>query len=156
MYAVIETGGKQYKVGVGDRLKVEKLSAEAGASVNMDRVLMVADGENIATGSAVDDSSVTATVIAHGKAGKIKVFKMKRRKNYRRTQGHRQDFTEIQITGIGDTQMPVKAVGEEAITEIRSEELAQGESPDPDSSIDETGAEQNGFEETEKAGTGES
>ena len=156
MYAVIETGGKQYKVGIGDRLKVEKLSAEAGASVNMDRVLMVADGENIATGPAANNSPVTATVIAHGKAGKIKVFKMKRRKNYRRTQGHRQDFTEIQITGIGDTQMPVKAVGEGAMAEIGSEESVQGDSLNLDSSIDEAGQEKDRFEETEKAGTGES
>ncbi len=150
MYAVIETGGKQYKVGVGDRLRVEKLSAEAGASVNMDRVLMVADGEKIITGSSAGDRPVTATVIAHGKAGKIKVFKMKRRKNYRRTQGHRQDFTEIQITGIGDTQAPVKAVGEEALVETG------GDRPDSGSSMGETGPEPDRFEEAQKTDTGES
>ncbi len=102
MYAVIETGGKQYKVAVGDKLKVEKLSAAAGDSVNLERVLMIADGESITVGAPIVASPVTATVVSHGKARKIKVFKMKRRKNYRRTQGHRQQFTEIEITGIGE------------------------------------------------------
>ena len=101
MYAVIETGGKQYKVAIGDKLKVEKIAASEGDSVNIDRVLMVSDGENVTVGSPVVESPVTATVVSQGKAGKIKVFKMKRRKNYRRTQGHRQLFTEIEITGIG-------------------------------------------------------
>jgi large subunit ribosomal protein L21 len=104
MYAVIETGGKQYKVAIGDKLKVEKLTAAEGDSVNLDRVLMIADGENITVGAPVVESAVTATVVSHGKARKIKVFKMKRRKNYRRTQGHRQLFTEIEITGIGDAK----------------------------------------------------
>ena len=106
MYAIIETGGKQYKVAVGDKLTVEKLAAEAGASVafagEFGRVLMVADGEAIKVGSPASDIKVSATVLGHGKDGKIRVFKMKRRKHYRRTQGHRQPFTEIQITAIGD------------------------------------------------------
>ncbi len=106
MYAVVETGGKQYKVAIGDKLKVEKLMAEEGTSVDLGRVLMVADGDDIRVGAPTLDTSVSATVIAHGRAKKIRVFKMKRRKNYRRTQGHRQSFTEIEITGIGD----VKAV----------------------------------------------
>ena len=101
MYAVVETGGKQYRVAVGDKLKVEKIAAEEGESINLGRVLMVSDGENVTVGSPDLDTPVTATVVAQGKAAKIKVFKMKRRKNYRRTQGHRQDYTEIEITGIG-------------------------------------------------------
>lgn len=102
MYAVIETGGKQYKVAVGDKLKVEKLAADAGASVELARVLMVADGEQITLGAPAAETSVSATVLAHGRGRKIRVFKMKRRKHYRRTQGHRQPYTEIQITAIGN------------------------------------------------------
>lgn len=120
MYAVIETGGKQYKVAVGDKLKVEKLAVAEGDSTNLERVLMIADGDQITVGSPVLESAVTATVVAHGKAKKIKVFKMKRRKNYRRTQGHRQAFTEIEITGIGDASSssvtPKKAVLKKAVS----------------------------------------
>ena len=108
MYAVIETGGKQYKVAVGDKLRVEKLAADEGASVELGRVLMVADGENIALGSPAAETPVSATVLAHGRRGKIRVFKMKRRKHYRRTQGHRQSYTEIQITAIGDDKAGAK------------------------------------------------
>ena len=102
MYAVIETGGKQYKVAVGDKLKVEKIPVAEGDSVSIDRVLMVSDEDEVAVGSPLVDSQVNATVLSHGKLRKIKVFKMKRRKNYRRTQGHRQSYTEIEITGIGN------------------------------------------------------
>ena len=101
MYAVVETGGKQYKVAIGDKLKVEKLAAEEGASIDLDRVLMVADGDNVQVGQPLVETAVSATVVSHGRGDKIKVFKMKRRKNYRRTQGHRQSYTEIEITGIG-------------------------------------------------------
>ena len=104
MYAVVETGGKQYKVIVGDRLKVEKLSVAEGSVIDLERVLMVSDGEHATVGAPVVEIPVTATVLSHGKRNKIKVFKMKRRKNYRRTQGHRQLFTEIQITRIGDEE----------------------------------------------------
>lgn len=114
MYAVIETGGKQYKVAVGDKLKVEKLIADEGTSVELDRVLMVADGENITVGSPVLGTAVSATVLAHGRGDKIRVFKMKRRKNYRRTQGHRQAYTEIEITGIGDEIAAAERAGEES------------------------------------------
>ena len=101
MIAVIETGGKQYKVSVGDKLKVEKLVAEAGQDVSIDRVLMVADGDNVSVGKpVVEGSAVTAKVLSHGKHDKIKVFKMKRRKGYRKTQGHRQQYTELEITAI--------------------------------------------------------
>lgn len=101
MIAVIETGGKQYKVAVGDKVKVEKLAAEAGEELALGRVLMVADGDNVSVGKpVVEGSSVTAKVLNHGKHDKIKVFKMKRRKGYRKTQGHRQQYTELEITAI--------------------------------------------------------
>jgi large subunit ribosomal protein L21 len=115
MYAVIESGGKQYRVAIGDKLKVEKLTATEGDSVNLDRVLMIADGDDVTVGSPLVESPVTATVVSHGKRDKIKVFKMKRRKNYRRTQGHRQTYTEIEITGIGGAAAaPKKAVAKKA------------------------------------------
>lgn len=101
MYAVIKTGGKQYRVEVGSKLKVETLSAEAGSEILLDQVLMVADGENIATGKPLlDQAKVNATVIGHGRHDKVRIFKMRRRKHYQKHQGHRQNYTEIQITGI--------------------------------------------------------
>ncbi|MGG7055483.1 50S ribosomal protein L21 [Nitrosomonas sp. ANs5] len=101
MYAVIKTGGKQYRVEVGNKLKVETLSAEAGSEILLDQVLMVADGENIATGKPLlDQAKVNATVIGHGRHDKVRIFKLRRRKHYQKHQGHRQNYTEIQITGI--------------------------------------------------------
>jgi len=101
MYAVVETGGKQYRVAIGDVLRVEKLDAEAGASVNFDKVLMVADGDKLRVGAPlVSGAAVTATVKGHGRADTIRVFKFRRRKHFRKTQGHRQHYTEIEITGI--------------------------------------------------------
>ncbi len=114
MYAVIESGGKQYRVAIGDKVKVEKLAASAGDSVNLDRVLMIADGDSVSVGAPLLESPVTATVVSHGKASKIKVFKMKRRKNYRRTQGHRQDYTELEISAIGGASATEKAVAKES------------------------------------------
>ena len=101
MYAVIKSGGKQYRVAVGDVLRVESLSAESGATVELEDVLMVADGDNIQVGSPTLDTKVTATVRGHGRGDKVNVFKFRRRKNYRRTQGHRQNYTELEITAIG-------------------------------------------------------
>lgn len=101
MYAVIETGGKQYRVGVGDVIRVEKLEAEAGDNVSLSQVLMVNNNGEVRVGSPVlPGASVTAKVRAHGRGDKVHIFKMRRRKNYRRNQGHRQDFTEIEITAI--------------------------------------------------------
>ena len=101
MYAVILTGGKQYRVSEGDTLKVEKLVAEAGADVELDRVLMVADGDAVKVGKPyLDGGKVTATVMAHGRADKVHIVKFRRRKHHLKRQGHRQWFTEIQITGI--------------------------------------------------------
>ncbi len=101
MYAVIVTGGKQYRVREGDRLRIEKLSAPAGERVEFDRVLMVSDGEEVKVGRPyLDGGRVSATVSAHGRGEKIDVLKFRRRKNYLRRMGHRQDFTEVTITGI--------------------------------------------------------
>jgi len=107
MFAVIETGGKQYKVAVGDKLKVEKLAVDAGASLRP-RVLLVANGGGIDAGAPTAKTAVSATVLSHGRGEKIRVFKMKRRKGYRRTIGHRQSYTEIQITAIGDENLADK------------------------------------------------
>ncbi|MEW5790135.1 MAG: 50S ribosomal protein L21 [Pseudomonadota bacterium] len=101
MYAVIETGGKQYKVAVGDSLRVEKLDGEEGSEVTLSRVLMVGNGETVQVGKPLlDGAKVTAVVAAQGRGEKIRIFKMRRRKHYRKSQGHRQYFTELKITGI--------------------------------------------------------
>ncbi|HEY7758206.1 MAG TPA: 50S ribosomal protein L21 [Burkholderiales bacterium] len=101
MYAVIKTGGKQYRVSAGEKLKVESLPADVGAEVTLDQVLMVADGDNVTMGTpTLAGASVKATVLGHGRGEKVKIFKMRRRKHYRKTQGHRQNYTEIQISGI--------------------------------------------------------
>jgi large subunit ribosomal protein L21 len=101
MYAVIETGGKQYRVAVGDKVKVEKLAAAEGESVDLDRVLMIQDGSNVQVGTPTLESKVSAKVVSQGRGDKIRIFKMKRRKHYRKQAGHRQDYTELEITGIG-------------------------------------------------------
>jgi large subunit ribosomal protein L21 len=101
MYAVFKTGGKQYRATTGDILKVEKIEAEKGATVELDQVLMVGEGEDVKIGAPyLEGGKVTATVVDHGRREKIKVIKFKRRKNYRRQMGHRQYFTQIEITGI--------------------------------------------------------
>ncbi len=101
MYAVVVTGGKQYRVAPGDVLKVEKLDAEEGSTIELDRVLMVADGDDVKVGTPVlEGTRVTARVRSHGRGEKIRIIKMRRRKHYRKTQGHRQHYTEIEITGV--------------------------------------------------------
>lgn len=101
MYAIIETGGKQYRVQEGDVLFLEKLPAEDGQNVVFDKVLAVSDGDNFKVGTpVVDGASVTAKVLGHGKGKKIIVFKYKPKKNYRRKQGHRQPYTKVQIEKI--------------------------------------------------------
>lgn len=101
MYAVIKTGGKQYKVTVGEKLKVEQIPAELDSQIVLEEVLMVADGENVQIGAPlVAGAKVTATVVAHGRGEKVRIFKMRRRKHYQKRQGHRQNFTEIRIDAI--------------------------------------------------------
>ena len=101
MYAIIETGGKQYKVSEGDVIFIEKLEVTEGESITFDKVLVLADGENVNFGApTVAGATVTAKVEKQGKAKKIYVFKMKRKKNYRRKKGHRQPFTKVTIEKI--------------------------------------------------------
>ena len=101
MYAVIKSGGKQYKVEKGDKLKVEKLDTEAGKNVKISDVLMLVDGDNVTVGTPlVKGAKVTAKVESHGRGPKIKVVKFRRRKQYRKQMGHRQAYTEISITDI--------------------------------------------------------
>ncbi len=101
MYAVIKTGGKQYKVAPGEKLKIEQIPADVGAAVTLDQVLMVGDGATVRLGQPViAGASVTATVLAHGRGDKVTIFKMRRRKHYQKHQGHRQGYTELQIDGI--------------------------------------------------------
>lgn len=101
MYAVIKTGGKQYRIQVGEKLKVEQIEAQNGSELILDQVLMIADGEKISMGNPlVEGASVSATVLGQGRHDKIRIFKMRRRKHYQKHQGHRQNYTEIQITGI--------------------------------------------------------
>ena len=101
MFAVIVTGGKQYRVQEGQTLKVEKLIAEAGANVDFDRVLLVSNGDDIKVGApVVDGAKVSAEVVSHGRGDKVKILKFRRRKHSMKRQGHRQWFTEVKITGI--------------------------------------------------------
>lgn len=101
MYAVIETGGKQYRVSSGEKLKVEQLAADIGSQITIDKVLMVADGDKISIGKPlVNGAKVQATVINHGRGEKVKIFKLRRRKHFKKQQGHRQNFTEIQVDQI--------------------------------------------------------
>ena len=101
MFAVLNTGGKQYKVSQGDLIKVEKLERDVGDKVTLSQVLMVGQGEDVEVGSPyVSNCEVTGEVVEQGKGAKIIVFKKKRRKGYRRKNGHRQRFTQLKITEI--------------------------------------------------------
>ncbi len=100
MYAVIETGGKQYRVTPGEQLEIETLAGEVGADVEFGRVLAVVDGDTVTAGSAVEAARVTATITAHGRGEKVIVFKFKRKKQYRRTIGHRQNFTRVKVNEV--------------------------------------------------------
>lgn len=101
MYAIIATGGKQYRVKEGEKLRVEKLSAEVGDKIELDQVLLVGEGEDVKIGAPyLKGAKVTATVAANGRADKVKIIKFRRRKHHRKQMGHRQSYTEIEITGI--------------------------------------------------------
>jgi large subunit ribosomal protein L21 len=101
MYAVIRTGGKQYRVSAGQSLRVEKLDVEAGAEMVIAEVLMVGEGDEVTIGAPlVSGAAVKATVVSQGKGDKVRIFKMRRRKHYRKSQGHRQPYTEIRIDSI--------------------------------------------------------
>jgi large subunit ribosomal protein L21 len=101
MYAVIKTGGKQYKVAAGEKIKVEQIAADVGQEIVIDQVLAVGEGSELKVGTPlVLGASVTVTVISHGRGDKIRIFKMRRRKHYQKRQGHRQNYTELQIGAI--------------------------------------------------------
>ena len=101
MYAVINAGGKQYRVASVEKLKIETVAAEVGSEIVIDQVLMVADGDKVTLGTPVlAGASVKAKVLSHGRGDKVRIFKMRRRKHYRKSQGHRQNYTEIEILGI--------------------------------------------------------
>ena len=102
MYAVVKTGGKQYRVTAGEKLKIEQIPAEVGSEIVLDQVLLVADGEAVTVGTPlVNGAHIKAKVVSQGRGEKVLIFKMRRRKHYRKSQGHRQNYTEIEILGIG-------------------------------------------------------
>jgi large subunit ribosomal protein L21 len=101
MYAVIKTGGKQYKVAAGEKIKIEQIAADVGQEITIDQVLAIGAGADLMVGTPlVAGASVVATVVAHGRHDKVRIFKMRRRKHYQKRQGHRQNFTEIQIGAV--------------------------------------------------------
>ena len=100
MYAVIKTGGKQYRVSSGETLKIETIPGEVGSAIVLDKVLMLADGEQLKVGKPLLlGATVQATIISNGRGDKVRIFKMRRRKHYQKNQGHRQNYTEIRIDG---------------------------------------------------------
>ena len=126
MYAIIETGGKQVRVEPGLRLRVDHLAGEAGDSVSLDNVLLISDDEGTRVGTPhLSDTPVVAKIVGHGKEKKVRVIKMKRRKNYRRTHGHRQQYTEIEVMSIGasteiETAIPVAPDNDQIETQEQS------------------------------------
>ncbi len=132
MYAVIKTGGKQYRVSPGDVLKVETLTAEVGTSINFEEVLMISDGEKLTVGTPlVASAKVAATVIAHGRAKKVEIIKFRRRKHHQKRTGHRQNFTQVQIQNINGKGKPEKVMApktEEVIAEAKEASLVASKS----------------------------
>jgi large subunit ribosomal protein L21 len=101
MYAVVKTGGKQYRVSAGEKLRIEQITADVGQEILLEEVLLVADGDALKMGTPlVSGAKVKAKVLKHGRGDKVQIFKMRRRKHYRKSQGHRQNYTEIEILGI--------------------------------------------------------
>jgi large subunit ribosomal protein L21 len=101
MYAVIKTGGKQYRVAAGEKIKVEQIAADVGQEITIDQVLAIGNGADLKVGTPlVAGASVKATVVAHGKHDKVRIFKMRRRKHYQKHGGHRQTFTELEIGAV--------------------------------------------------------
>lgn len=107
MYAIIKTGGKQYRVSPGEKLRVESLAVAEGESVNFDQILMVADGDNVSVGNPLlSDAVVTGKVLSHGRGDKVRIIKFRRRKHHRKQMGHRQNFTELEIVSINGVTAP--------------------------------------------------
>ena len=120
MYAVVATGGKQYRVAVSDILRFEKLDAKTEDTVVFDKVLLVVDGENVKMGSPyINDLNVYGEVLGHGRGKKIEIIKFKRRKHHMKRMGHRQDYTEVKITGIGEDKRTVTEASEVKDTEVQ-------------------------------------
>ena len=124
MYAVIETGGKQYRVKEGDIIRVEKLIVEAGEKITFDRVLMAGDGAELQIGQPYVDTKVFGEVIENGKGKKVIIFKYKAKKDYRKKQGHRQPYTMIEITGIGTDNGRKAPVAETVETEKKTASMS--------------------------------
>ncbi len=119
MYAVIKTGGKQYRVAAGDKIRVEQIPADIGAEITIDQVLAVGAGDQLSVGAPlVSGATVSATVLSQGRGEKIRIFKMRRRKHYRKQQGHRQNYTELFIgriaSALGETRAEIGAAGDSA------------------------------------------
>ncbi len=131
MYAVIESGGKQHRVEEGQVLKLEKLDASTGDSINFDKVLMIGEGAGVKIGKPYVEGSVTAEVISHGRGDKVSIIKFRRRKHHMKRQGHRQWFTEVKITGISEGKAaPVaKAAKAKATDEDASAKAAARKAP---------------------------
>ena len=121
MYAVIKTGGKQYRVAVGDKLKVESLNAQEGDTVTLDEVLMIGDGDKLQVGTPTLDASVQATVLSNGRGKKLRIVKFRRRQNSRTRTGHRQNFTELEITAIGGKGAAKKPAAKKAAAPKKAE-----------------------------------
>jgi large subunit ribosomal protein L21 len=101
MYAIIKSGGKQYRVKAGEQVRVEALAAEVGSTVSLEEVLLVGAGDGVKVGAPlVSGAKVKATVVSHGRDDKVRIFKLRRRKHYQKTQGHRQSYTELRIDDI--------------------------------------------------------
>ncbi len=114
MYAVFRSGGKQYKAEKGDRLKLEKIEAEEGAAIEFDQVLLIGEGGNVKVGTPlVSGGKVKAKVVAQGKRKKVDIIKFRRRQNYMRHKGHRQLFTEVEVTGINGAPRKTKAAADD-------------------------------------------
>jgi large subunit ribosomal protein L21 len=132
MYAVIKTGGKQYRVEAGDKLKVETIVADVGATVTLSDVLMVAHSDQIKVGTPLlSGASVSATVVSQGRHDKVKIFKMRRRKHYQKHQGHRQNFSEIFITSISDGAGNTVASEAAPVIKMKADELTKIEGIGP-------------------------
>jgi large subunit ribosomal protein L21 len=125
MYAVIKTGGKQYRVSAGDKLKVESIAADVGATLTLSDVLMVAHSDQIKVGTPLlSGATVSATVVSQGRHDKVKIFKMRRRKHYQKHQGHRQNYSEIFITAISDGAGNTVASESAPVLQTKADDLA--------------------------------
>jgi large subunit ribosomal protein L21 len=132
MYAVVKTGGKQYRVAAGQKIKVEQITADIGQEVSLSEVLAVGSGEGIVLGTPlVDGATVTAEVLSHGRGDKVRIFKMRRRKHYQKHQGHRQNFTELFIKAIAGAGLTASAAKPEVKAEYKADDLTKIEGIGP-------------------------